>query len=377
MQPGPPLTRWAFAFQVCMVYDAPMTTARLADRIEPRAFRLAPPRRVEGTGGMIYEAVLAVPGTYYYESLGASVLTPAEVLADEAFIAALTGVPVIDDDRTAHVEGVTTATMQDAAIGRVLRAWWDPEQQALIGELLIDVQRGLEAVARGVTGVSVGYDVDLAEEAGDGYTYRQVARRAPSNVAITLTPRHEVTHLRAADSREVPMNPELLASIKAKVGDAADPMAMFQALIEMVLSHAQRAAELEAQLAETTKQLAEKAGADPAAGDAEDEEAEASATDEAPPAPAEDAKVSTMADAIRVADALGVQIDEAWTLRDLQRAIVIARGVPTKTADALDATGLGAVLAAIREVKVADAFDVISARGRTQPAAATPNPTDV
>ena len=242
-----------------MVYAARMTMQRLADRVDPKSFRLDPPRTVEGTGGRIFQATLAVPGTYYYESLGASVLTPAEVLSDPAFVDALTGVPVIDDDRRAHVEGVDTTTMQDEAIGRVLRAWWDPEQQALIGDLLIDVDRGLDAVARGVTGVSVGYDVDLAAEDGDGYTLRQVARRAPSNVAITLTPRHEVTHLRAADSREVPMNPELLASIKAKVGDAADPMAMFQALIEMVLSHAQRASELEAQLAEATKQLAAKA----------------------------------------------------------------------------------------------------------------------
>ena len=361
-----------------MVYAARMTMQRLADRVDLKTFRLAAPRTVEGTGGRIFQATLAVPGTYYYESLGASVLTPAEVLSDAAFVDALTGVPVIDDDRRAHVEGVTPETMQAEAIGRVLRAWWDPEQQALIGDLLIDVDRGLDAVARGVTGVSVGYAVYLAEQKGDGYTLRQVARRAPSNVAITLTPRHEVTHLRAADSREVPMNPELQAQIAAKVGDAADPMAMFQSLIQMVLDHAARAADLERQLAEATQKLAAQAGADPAAGDAEDDEAEASVTDEAPAPAAEDAKVATMADAIRVADALQITIDDAWSLRDLQRAIVIARGVPAADAKALDGAALGAVYAAARQVKVSDAFDRIS----TQPlpgarVPATPNPADV
>jgi len=336
------------------------TSARLSDRIDSTRYTVAPPRAVSGTGGVIYQAVLAVPGTYHYPSLDAWVCTPAETLADKAFTAALQGVAVIDDDQRAHVEGVTTSTMQDEAIGRVLSAWWDDAQQAIVGDVLIDVQRGLDAVRMGVDGVSVGYDVDLVEEAGDGYTLKQARRYDPSNVAITRTPRHGVTRLRASDSAGAPMNPELLKTIQAKVGDAADPMAMFQALIQMVMDHATRATDLERQLAEATAKLAEQAGVEVLEGDAV-----SGAGMEPPDEEVAEAKAADMADTYRAADSLGLTIDPAWTVADLDRAV--------------REHAVSAVLASAKSGRVGDAWDRASQAGAREQRnrTTTHSPTDV
>lgn len=344
-----------------MVYAVGMCTyVRLSDRISPSsAYQLKAPEPVPGTGGVIYEAVLAVPGTYYYPQLGAWVLTPAETLADEDFVRALRGVAVIDDDQTAHVEGVTTETMQGESIGRVLSARWDPDQQALIGELLIDVQRGLEAVRAGVVGVSIGYEVDIVEEVGDGYTLRQGHRTKPDNVAITRNPRHGVTRLRASDSGADMTKNEVLS----KVADAADPMAMFTALIDMVMSHAARASDLERQLAEATQQLAAKAGAGEGGAGEEGADATAGAGEEAPAEEeAAEAKVAEMADAVRAADSLGVTIDPKWTLNDLNRELRDR-----------------ALAAAVKSARTGDAYDRVSQAGaRQQPRPnITHSPTDV
>ena len=347
-----------------MVYAVGMCTyVRLSDRISPSsAYQLKAPEPVPGTGGVIYEAVLAVPGTYYYPQLGAWVLTPAETLADEEFVRALRGVAVIDDDQTAHVEGVTTETMQGESIGRVLSARWDPDQQALIGELLIDVQRGLEAVRAGVVGVSIGYEVDIVEEVGDGYTLRQGQRSKPDNVAITRNPRHGVTRLRASDSGADMTHEEVLKQIRLKVGDAADPMAMFTALIDMVMSHAARASDLERQLAEATQQLAAKAGAGGEGAGGEGADATPHAGEETPEEEAAEAKVAEMADAVRAADSLGVVIDPKWTLNDLNRELRDR-----------------ALAAAVKSARTGDAWDRASQAGaRQQPRPTiTHSPTDV
>lgn len=331
-----------------------MTThARLSDRIDSTRYTVAPPRAVSGTGGVIYQAVLAVPGTYHYPSLGAWVCTPAETLADKAFTDALQGVAVIDDDQRAHAEGVTTETMQDEAIGRVLSAWWDDAQQAIVGDVLIDVQRGLDAVRMGVDGVSVGYDVDLVEEAGDGYTLKQARRYDPSNVAITRTPRHGVTRLRASDSEADMLNAEQL---RAKLADAADPMAMFESLIQMVVTHSARVAELE-------KELAAKAGAAAAEAGVEvpDEGADAVPGTETPAEEAAEAKVATMADAVRAADSLGIAIDPAWTIGDLNKAVS------------------DHAVQAVLKGRVGDAWDRASERGAREQRTRTTthSPTDV
>jgi hypothetical protein len=344
-----------------MVYAVGMCTyVRLSDRISSSStYRLKAPEPVPGTGGVIYEAVLAVPGTYYYPQLGAWVLTPAETLADEEFVRALRGVAVIDDDQTAHVEGVTTETMQGESIGRVLSARWDPDQQALIGELLIDVQRGLEAVRAGVVGVSIGYEVDIVEEVGDGYTLRQGQRSKPDNVAITRNPRHGVTRLRASDSGADMTHEEVLKQIRLKVGDAADPMAMFESLIQMVITHSTRVAELE-------KELAARAGAAAAEAGVEvpDEGADATAGagEETAEEEAAEAKVAEMADAVRAADSLGVVIDPKWSLADLNRELRDR-----------------ALAAAVKSARTGDAWDRASQAGaRQQPRPTiTHSPTDV
>jgi hypothetical protein len=344
-----------------------MTTHRIiADRIEAGRFRLAPPRRVEGTGGIIYQMALAVPGVHGYPF--GQVLTPPEVLSDEEWLAQFAGVPIIDDDRTAHVEGVTPDDIGEQSIGRILKAWWDPEQQVVIADGVVDVQRGLDKIDRGVTGVSVGYPADLRNESGTAYgseyTIRQHKRLPASNVAITLSPRHLVTHLQA-DSTGAEMNPTVLAALMAlfptqteaevkKQADSAGDPSMLMELIKMLLGAEQRATMAESKLAaydggDMAGKV--KAAAEGEMGDGEMAEAE----EEAAGAP----EVGAFADAIRAADAAGVEVKPEWTLPELQRAVLVKRGV--RSADSMSGDALSAVVTALSSVKLADAYDVIRA----------------
>ena len=337
-----------------------MTIHRFADRIEPRAFTLAPPRPVEGTGGVIYTLALAVPGVFRY-AFG-DVYTPPETLQDPDHLAALAGVPVIDDDQATHIEGVDPDTMEGAAIGRVLRAWWDDQQQVLVAEAVIDVRRGLDAIARGVVGVSEGYSGQLVEEVGeiDGsrYDLRQVRRVAPSNVAITLNPRHAVTRLQA-DAKEAEM--EIPAEILKKFADADVPLLeLVNMLMEAIKEGAGHKAAADAAMYDAATLRAKYEPE--AAVEVEAASDEASASAEAPMADPDDAKVEGMADALTLASELGISVDPAWTLRQVKRAIVVCRGVPQAQADSLTGDNLASAFAMARALPMADAFDRIAAR---------------
>lgn len=336
-----------------MVYAVPMTTHRHADRVDPRAFNLPPPRPIPGTGGKIYTLALAIPGVFSY-SWG-DVYTSPDVLKDPEYHAALVGTPIIDDDGRPHLEGVTTETMAEQAIGRMLSVEWDEAQQVLIGRAVIDVQRGLDAIDRGVVGVSAAYDGENLPEVGevDGarYTYRQIRRVSPSNTAITLNPRQAVTRLQA-DALET--NMEIPAEILKKMADADVPL---MELIQMLLTATQESAGHKA-AADALRAKYEPEGAAPAGDASVEVEVEPSE---------EGATMDEVADTIRAADALGIVVGKVKHI-DLQRAIVVASGVTQPQADALDAAGLAATLAVIKArpavvTRAADAWDEVSKRG--------------
>jgi hypothetical protein len=339
-----------------VVYAVPMTIHRHADRVDPRAFTLPPPRPIPGTGGKIYTLALAIPGVFSY-SWG-DVYTSPEVLQDPAYHEALVGTPIIDDDGRPHLEGPTTETIQDLAIGRMIKAWWDDEQQALLAEAAIDVQRGLDAIDRGVVGVSAAYDGENLPEVGevDGarYTYRQIRRVAPSNTAITLNPRQAVTRLQA-DALERIM--EIPAEILKKMADADVPLLE---LVNMLMEAIKEGA-------------ANKAAADALRAKYEPE-GMGDAAVEVEVTPSEEGEGATMdevADTIRAADALGIEIGKVSHI-ELQRAIVVRSGVTQPQADALDAAGLAATLAVIKArpavvTRSADAWDDVSKRTAPKP----------
>lgn len=330
-----------------------MTTHRHADRVDPRAFKLPPPRPIPGTGGKIYTLALAIPGVFSY-SWG-DVYTSPEVLQDKAYHDALVGTPIIDDDGRPHLEGPTTETIEGLAIGRMIKAWWDDEQQALLAEAAIDVQRGLDAIDRGVVGVSAAYDGENLPEVGEvngaRYTYRQIRRVAPSNTAITLNPRQAVTRLQA-DALET--NMEIPAEILKKMADADVPL---MELIQMLLTATQESAGHKA-AADALRAKYEPEGMAPAGDASLEVEVEPSE---------EGATMDEVADTIRAADALGIAVGKVSHV-ELQRAIVVASGVTQPQADALDAAGLAATLAVIKArpavvTRSADAWDEVTKRG--------------
>lgn len=341
-----------------------MTIHRHADRVDPRAFTLPPPRPIPGTGGKIYTLALAIPGVFSY-SWG-DVYTSPEVLQDKAYHEALVGTPIIDDDKRPHLEGPTPETMQDLSIGHMLKAWWDEDQQVLLAEAVVDVQRGLDAIANGVTGVSAAYDGENLPEVGevDGarYTYRQIRRVAPSNTAITLNPRQAVTRLQA-DALET--NMDIPAEILKKMADADVPLLeLVNMLMEAIKEGAGHKAAADALKAKYEPEPDPEADAKKAA----DTEAAAMAAE------AEKAgEMEAMADAIRTADSLQIKLDPKWTsVSQIQRAIVVHSGVTQPQADALDAAGLAATLAVIKArpavvTRAADAWDAVSKRPVTKP----------
>ena len=309
-----------------------------ADRIDQAAYHLPPPRLVEGTGGRIYTMVLATPGVLDYPEFGFSKYTPAEVLQDPAWLDSMTGIPIVDDDQAAHAEGVDTTTIEGEAIGRILRAWWDPVMGAVLAEGVIDVERGLRLIDGGVRGVSPAYTPDLVDEVGEfqgrRYTRRETRRAAGNNVAVTPRPRGPDARLQA-DAQGGYMNPFLVA-LTAFIADfrkghadaegSKDPVAWaFDQLMRTSMDACTRA------------DAAEKALSD----------MKAKADAEAPPEGEEETEEMDMeeaADAVRTADSL--QVPTKGKLSDLRRAIAAKLEIPG--ADKLAADALPGVIAAFR-----------------------------
>lgn len=337
-----------------------------ADRIDQTSYRLPPPRPVEGTGGRIYTMVLATPGVMEYPEFGFSKYTPAEVLQDQAWLDSMAGIPIVDDDQTAHAEGVNTTTIEGEAIGRILRAWWDPVMGAALAEGVIDVDRGLRLVDSGVRGVSPAYVPDLADEVGEfqgrRYTRRETRRSAGNNVAVTPRPRGPDARLQA-DAQGGTMTREeflkkLLADARAADAEGApskDPVAWaFERLMQSTMDACSRA------------DAAEKAMADmQAKADAEPTEEEMT----------EEVEMDEAADAVRTADSLGIPVK--GKLADLRRSIAAKLEIPG--ADKLAADALPGVIAAFqagRGVRPSAVEQALAGYQPPKPGAADSRPTD-
>lgn len=295
-----------------------------ADRIVQAPFRLPSPRPV-ATGGMIYTMVLAVPGVMDYPDRGYSTFTPPETLSDPVWLASMEGVPVTDDDVVMHAVGLDTETIAAHRVGTVLRAWWDEEQQAVIAEAVVDVQRGLDLIAAGVTGVSPAYDPVLVAEVGDvdgrRYTRRVTARRAGNNVAITTSPRGEVTRLQADSNKGGSMGfIDALAALVAKHADSEGAKDPSRWAFDMLM---QRDADRCAAMDALTKELDGLKAAKAKAADAEevDEEEDEATVD----LPAADSAADWQA-VLKLAESHGVTVDPATKLLDVQRAIAAKLG---------------------------------------------------
>lgn len=266
-------------------YARGMPQALVHDRADPRRYPLPSPRDLP-SGGRVYWVVLATPGILRRN--GRTERVPREVLKAKAFVEALPGTPVIDDDRHLHGEGVTMADVgEGAAIGHVLSAKWSDELDALIGEVVIDHPRGAGKVAVGVTGASLAYRLKtLPDDTGEADVVH-VWRAAPDNLAITLTPRDERAGL-AADADGDRMDPEIKAMLDEMAG-------MIRAIHGRMM-----------------------------ADDADPEEA---------PAPPPEPTMADMKEAYAAADALGVDIPAGATLT-VVRGLIARKADPTLAADA-------------------------------------------
>lgn len=300
-------------------------TAPLADRLTPAGYRLAAPRETEA-GNLIVEAVLAVPGVMEYP-WGPTYVGP-EALADAAWLESLAGAPVTDDDQGAHFEGVTPDTAQAVAVGTVLDARWDDQQQAVIGRLVLDVRRAIDAVRNGVRGVSPAYRAVIVARSGVDarsglrYTHVQTRRMGADNVALTPTPRGgPAAQLRADSMADTDTQPEQDEQA-APVADAS----MEERLAKLEGMLAEMSDAYKGLKADMAKMMKDAADAEPVA--------------EPEPAPAvAPVLAADAARLIRAADAHGVKADDADTLDTLRARVaakVLGREVDGLSADALD-----------------------------------------
>lgn len=341
-----------------------------ADFVEGAAFSLPSPVRNEKTGAVVYSMALAVPGVHSYP--WGECLTPPEVLADAAWLAAIEGIPIVDDDQRDHVQGVTVEQIADRAIGSMTAAAWDAAQGAVLGRGVVDVARGLDQIAEGKRGVSVGYDAEIVEQAGvyEGkpYSHVQVRRVNPHNVAITYNPRHVVTRIQAdstAADQETNMDIKALIAaltaakdadgVRKAIADAKPADSESGGVLMMLL---ERLLESEgARMASDAKCADLQAKYDAMQPPAEEAKAE-EGDDTAEESDAEDEpKMGEVADALTLAESAGVTVDPTWTLGQLQRATLAKLGVAT--ADSLSSDALTAALAVAKSTvrPVADAWD--------------------
>jgi len=327
-------------------------------------YDLAPPTRVDG-GGMVYEMVLAVPGVMEYP--WGREYVPASTLSDAEWLRSLEGVPVTDDDTGAHFTGVTVETTHADAIGHILSARWDAEQEAVIARAVIDSPRGLERVAKGWHGVSPSYKADTrAAPAGSGYDLVQTRRYASNNVAITLTPRGRVTTLRAdsegrmAENENKPLTIEDVHALLADRADAGMGADLVKMLARAISERDDAMGQYDALMADMEKMKADMEKAN------EDKADAVRRADSAVAEAAASVKVAPFRDAIASAEKAGIEIADDATVASLRADT--ARAYIGGKADGLDAVALDAVIAAAEKVRAdaapekrADALDQIKA----------------
>ena len=268
----------------------------------------------------------------------------AEVLADPTFTESLVGLPVVVGlEDVAHPDRVDVGDTRGAArAGTILSARFDAAQGALVGELVIDTPDGLDAVARGVRGVSLGYSADAVptaeDDRKDGATHRRVRMYAPNHLILTLTPRGGPAVAVRADGANMQFSPEDLTSFSKRM-DAYDA-----AMKDM---HSRMDA-MDGKLGEALAKWASQEAEEPEHSDpevkkglkefAKEEMAEAEHS-------ADSGNAGAWRSILSAAAAHKVELADTVTLLDARRAVAGAI-VGKDRADALDAAGLDAVIVA-------------------------------
>lgn len=341
-----------------------MTIAHFHDRGSFRLVSGLPaPRQHEGTGAWIYPAILAQPGVHAYTTpVRGRVYTPASTLSDKSYVDSLVGTPLLDQP-LAH-DGVTTETIAEHRIGHIYSARWDEDLQSVVGEILVDVDRGLQQVDAGKTGLSLAYDGDPEPQTGEfnGQPFDFVVTRRynANNILLTASPRHQGAGL-FTDSEDPSMDPKKLLDaldkrfpgFSTRFADEGGEGGLLGLLLQMLMTEHDGRLAGESMLADMKAQMADMVPRPPA-GDAE--AAEADVEEAAEGEDMTDAPVKRMSDSLDLAKSLGIEVQDAWKLSDLQKAIV--KKQKHRMADSLSGDALAAAVEGIRVSRpAADAWN--------------------
>ena len=319
-----------------------------ADRRLLSGYDLAPPRQLDN-GSWAFEAVASTPGVNPYPDLGIVEYVSEEALSDPDYLAALAGLPVIDDP-SLHWPGVTPEQIERARIGTVLSGRWDAEQKANIVSIIVDTPRGIEQVReRRIDGISLHYQPETipAEKAptGEPITAIQTKRGKLNHFLLTPTPNDGAARIRAD---EASMDPEKIA----------EKIAALEAVVATLVERADMCDK-------RMDEMKPKADEAPPASE--------------PPA-ALDARADTAADwrrVVQAAERFGVKIDDGASLTEAMRAIVKAR-LPNR-ADSASVDSLAAMLDALCVEAPArpDVWTDLAARGTVRSDAAPSDATSL
>lgn len=293
------------------------------------------------TGARRLPVVLARAGVLRYP--WGTERVDAAVLSDPAFIESLVGLPVVVGlEDVAHPDRVDVGDTRGAArAGTILSARFDAAQAALVGELVVDTPDGLDAVARGVRGVSLGYSADAVptaeDDRHDGATHRRTRMYAPNHLILTLTPRGGPAVAVRADGANMQFSPEDLSSFSKRM-DAHDA-----AMKDM---HARMDA-MDGKLGDALAKWAEQEAKEPEHSDPEVKaELKKFAKEEMEePEHRADSNAGAWRSIFAAAASHKVDLADTVTLLDARRAVAGAI-VGKERADSLDSVGLDAVIVA-------------------------------
>lgn len=197
--------------------------ARMTNIPQDRSDRLDVPATLE-TGARRVPLVMLRPGTMRYP-WGVE-RTDAATLQDPDFLRRIPGIPIKLGRDLEHHPGKPVRVGKDDGtpkIGTVLSARWDADENAIVGEGVLDEPAGLQALALGVKGLSLKYRVEVtptdAADRADGAEYRRKRLYDPEHLLMTTNPRGGSGTSVRTDGGE--MDPEIAKALEGITGALA------------------------------------------------------------------------------------------------------------------------------------------------------------
>lgn len=293
-----------------------------------RADRVRLPRKVvQGDGAVRYHAVLARADAPMQYEWGTEIATEA-ALTDPEYLEGLRGISLVTIKSATHQNGRPVSVRADArAVGSVLDARWDPEERAVVVELVVHDAETLDDIDAGrIRELSEAYIPTTAVRA-DGVIEQR--KRRTNHIALVEEGRMPGAVIRADQTEDTDMTEEQITALVQKVvAQMMDADKKDQEQADMMDEEKKRADEAEQRADAAEKALSELRATVGLTADSADVDTALAG------------KVAEMvrADSALLEEAreLGVDLDDDSTPATRLRDIAVALGADAQRADSAD-----------------------------------------